>query len=162
MVDFGSHLSVPVIRVLGRSGSGKTTFIGHLLQLLADRRVAVLKHTRHPLRDPAPDKDTGHHFAAGAAISVGLSPDRLELFARGDPWTLAEVCGLLAGKVDLILIEGSRETPVPTILLGETPENAILPPEGEILRLPAQPGWNDDLAAPLLAWLHQLLPDRGN
>jgi len=135
----------PVLRVLGRSGSGKTTFIDRLIPLLAPLRVAVIKHTRHELASPSPEKDTGRHLAAGAVASIGLSPHGAEAFWRGSSPDIDTVLAALVGKVDLVLIEGARDLDLPTILLGE------MPPEARdsqiLLALPARPEIGDDVVS---------------
>lgn len=133
----GEGHGVPVLRVLGRSGSGKTTFIDRLIPLLAPLQVAVIKHTRHELTPPPPVKDTGLHLAAGAVASIGLSPNGSECFWRGAPPDIEHVLSWLAGKVDLVLVEGARDLDLPTILLGEEPPDACV--SQVLLRLPARP-----------------------
>ena len=127
----------PVIRILGRSGSGKTTFIDRLIPLLAPLRIAVIKHTRHELALPPAEKDTGRHLAAGAVASIGLSPNGSEAFWRGAPPEIELVLSSLAGKADLVLMEGARDLDLPTILLGEVPPDARV--SLIFLRLPARP-----------------------
>lgn len=137
----------PVIRILGRSGSGKTTFIDRLIPLLAPLRIAVIKHTRHELTPPPADKDTGCHLAAGAVVSIGLSPTGSEAFWRGAPPDFELVLSVLVGKADLVLVEGARDLDLPTILLGEVPPEARV---SRILsRLPAKPEMGDAVLAEL-------------
>ena len=140
----------PIIRILGRSGSGKTTFIDRLIPLLAPLRIAVVKHTRHELAPPA-DKDTGCHFAAGAVVSIGLSPTGSEAFWRGAPPDFELVLSALAGKADLVLVEGARDLDLPTILLGEVPPDARV--SRILLRLPALP----EIEEPLLVELRKAI-----
>ncbi|MFZ2960802.1 MAG: molybdopterin-guanine dinucleotide biosynthesis protein MobB [Candidatus Ozemobacteraceae bacterium] len=127
-----------IIRILGASGSGKTTFIDGLIPLLSPLRVAVVKHTRQELDAPSPQKDTGKHLSAGARVSIGLGKESAEVFWRGFTPTFEQVIRLLDGQVDLVIVEGARDLDLPTILLGEIPVGAIT--SVLLLRLPQKPG----------------------
>ena len=139
------------LRVLGTSGSGKTTVVARLVQALADRRVRVLKHTRHPLDPPSPDKDTGVYVKSGARVSIGLSDHGAECFWREDPPSLETLVSSMEGKVDLLIIEGGRHLGhLPTLLLGDPPPDACL---GDVrFRFPARPEPDTVAWADLLAW----------
>lgn len=126
-----------IIRFLGKSGSGKTTLIDTLLKHLSHLRIAVIKHTRHPLDPPASDKDTTRHLTAGATVSAGISPGRAELFIQGADIEIDSMIAFVAPHVDLVFIEGAREYDAPTILLGDLPENSIA--TDIIYRLPVHP-----------------------
>lgn len=126
-----------IIRVLGKSGSGKTTLIDTLLKHLSHLRIAVIKHTRHPLDPPASNKDTTRHLTAGATVSAGISPGRAELFIQGADIEIDAMIAFVSPHVDLVFIEGAREYDAPTILLGDFPENAIA--NDIIYRLPVHP-----------------------
>jgi|GEM_PF-2850882 len=118
-------MNIPVCRFLGKSGSGKTTLIDALLKRLSHLRVAVIKHTRHSLAQPGTGKDTALHLAAGATVSAGVSPGRSEIFLQGTDLGLEELISFVSGRVDLILIEGARHFDVPTILLGDVPDDSV-------------------------------------
>lgn len=143
-----------VIRVLGRSGSGKTTFIDALVRACTNWSVAVVKHSRTSMSPPQTGKDTALHFAAGAVASVGLSPGYAEAFLRDPAFGLDEVLAFFVGKVDLVIVEGAREADLPTILLGELPPGAVA---GQILlSLPPRPEASEDLLASVRALLATL------
>lgn len=132
-----------IIRFLGKSGSGKTTLIDALVTRLSHLKIAVIKHTRHPLDPPASDKDTSRHLAAGATVSAGISPGHAELFVHGADIGIDAMIAFVSGHVDLIFIEGAREYDVPTILLGDLPEHSIA--NDIICRLPLHPNIPPDL-----------------
>ncbi|MBF0498763.1 MAG: molybdopterin-guanine dinucleotide biosynthesis protein B [Candidatus Riflebacteria bacterium] len=115
-----------IIRILGRSGCGKTTFIDKLIPELSPLRVAVIKHTHHELNSPTKEKDTGKHLAAGAIVSVGLGMNSAEAFWQKNPPDFPEMIRLIENRVDLIIVEGGRNIDLPTILIGEEPPDSIL------------------------------------
>jgi len=141
-----------IIRFLGRSGSGKTTLIDALVKRLSHLRIAVIKHTRHPLDPPASGKDTACHLAAGAVASAGISPGRAELFIQGGEIGIDAMIAFVADRVDLVLIEGAREYDAPTILIGDLPEGSIA--SNIITRLPVHPDIPPDLPQRLLSPSH--------
>lgn len=114
------------IAIMGFSNSGKTTLISRLSECLEARgmRVAIAKHTRHPLDKP--DTDTALLMKPGRTI-VGLS-HTLEggeaMIHWGRPRFLAELVPLL--EADILLVEGGKNLGwLPRILcLRPTPELA--------------------------------------
>jgi molybdopterin-guanine dinucleotide biosynthesis protein B len=89
-----------MIQVVGPSGAGKTRALEEAIRLLRARglRVAVLKHSHHPL-DLA-GKDTDRLRASGAE-AVLFASEASVLFSDWDPVVLA---GIL--PVDVVLVEG--------------------------------------------------------
>lgn len=98
-----------VFSFVGHSGSGKTTLIEKLLRELTSRRlhVAVIKHAHHKVVLDTPGKDSWRYKQAGAAISMLVTTDELQLVAdaveRRDPQQLAQ---RFLGEADLVLAEG--------------------------------------------------------
>lgn len=120
-------MNIPILRILGKSNSGKTTFIDKLIEKLPELNIAVIKHTNHTLNKPENHKDTGNHYSSGAKMVAGLSPNNGELFFK-DPCMMDfhELVTLFKRKSDLLLIEGAREYSFKTILLGDIPDNAVV------------------------------------
>ena len=101
---------VPIISVVGKSGSGKTTFLEKLLPELKRRgyRVAIVKHDVHGFDIDRPGKDTWRHAQAGADVVVISSPHRMALIQRRDKeMTLDEIADYVQG-VDIIITEGYK------------------------------------------------------
>lgn len=102
-------MAPPVFIFVGHSGSGKTTLIESLLVELARRklRTATIKHAHHKVSLDEPGKDSWRFKRAGAAMSVLVTTDALQLVAdavdRREPAQLAE---RFLGEVDLVLAEG--------------------------------------------------------
>jgi len=107
---------LPVVGVCGPSGSGKTLLIQRLVPRLAARglRVAVVKHCTHRIEADTPGKDTDRIFQAGADV---LAAGPAESFARfhAEQMPLDESLRRLAGRCDVVLVEGSRDAAIPKI-----------------------------------------------
>ena len=74
-------MSIPIVSIVGKSNSGKTTLIEKLIAELAGRgwRVATIKHNRHGFDIDHEGKDSYRHKKAGAKMTVVSSPHQLAL-----------------------------------------------------------------------------------
>jgi molybdopterin-guanine dinucleotide biosynthesis protein MobB len=117
----------PIICVVGRRNSGKTTLLVALAAELKRRglRVASVKHSHHELELDEPGKDSWRHFHEGGVEAVTLaSPGRLAFFMRldsdvEDPTEL--VRRFYAGDgYDLVLVEAFTDAPLPRIEIFRT------------------------------------------
>ena len=94
---------------VGHSGSGKTTLIEKLLRELSGKglRVATIKHAHHKVVLDTPGKDSWRYKQAGAAMSMLVTSNELQLVAdavdRREPEQLAQ---RFLGEADLVLAEG--------------------------------------------------------
>ena len=71
-----------VISFVGHSGAGKTTLIEKLVRHLSgNHRVSTIKHAHHKVELDTPGKDSHRYKAAGAAMSLLLTKDALQLVA---------------------------------------------------------------------------------
>ena len=104
----------PVVIFVGHSGSGKTTLIEKLLPELTRRglRLATIKHAHHRVALDQPGKDSWRYKQAGAALSMLVTADALQLIAdaadRREPAQLAQ---RFLGEADLVLAEGFSHAP---------------------------------------------------
>ncbi|MGB9628639.1 MAG: molybdopterin-guanine dinucleotide biosynthesis protein B [Thermodesulfobacteriota bacterium] len=109
---------VPIISIVGKSDSGKTTLIERLVPELTQRgyRVATVKHDIHGFEVDREGKDSWRHKQAGAHTVVISSPQKVALIrdVENDP-TLAELREKLIQDVDLILSEGYKKDVQPKI-----------------------------------------------
>lgn len=110
--------STPVVAFVGRSGSGKTTLLERLLPGLHARgvRVAVVKHAvRHAVASDVPGTDTHRFWEVGAAQVALVAQDRLVWTRRyeQDPGYGAALA--LVEDVDLVLLEGFKQSPFPKV-----------------------------------------------
>ena len=114
----------PIVSVIGRSGSGKTTFLVRLIDEFKSRgfRVAVIKHSRPrkaahgELEFDRPGKDTWHHFNAGADTVILATADRLAMVHRLSQELPPDVLsGILPEPVDIMFTEGFKRGGLPAI-----------------------------------------------
>ncbi len=103
-----------LISIVGHSGSGKTTLMVELIRELAQQgeRVATIKHAHHTVELDTPGKDSYRHKEAGAALSMLLTRDALQLVAdvteELEPEQLAR---RFLGEADVVLAEGFSHAP---------------------------------------------------
>lgn len=109
---------IPLLSIVGKSNSGKTTLIEKLVAELTRRgfRVATIKHNRHGFEIDHEGKDSWRHKKAGAVAAVVASPGRVALIedAPGD-YSLSELRDRYIRDADLILAEGFKVNPHPKI-----------------------------------------------
>ncbi|OGP96349.1 MAG: molybdopterin-guanine dinucleotide biosynthesis protein B [Deltaproteobacteria bacterium RBG_16_47_11] len=109
---------IPIISIVGKSDSGKTTFIEKLLPELTRRgyRVATVKHDVHGFEVDREGKDSWRHKQAGAHTTVISSPQKVALIRDVEQdLSLAELREKLIQDVDLILSEGYKKDVQPKI-----------------------------------------------
>jgi len=105
---------VPIVSIVGKSDSGKTTFLEKVVKTLANRgyKVGTIKHDAHSFEIDHQGKDSWRHKQAGAAVTVISSPAKIALVADADhDHTLAELRDKFFRDVHIIVSEGyKRET----------------------------------------------------
>lgn len=102
----------PVVSVVGKGDSGRTTLLEGLIGELVARgyRVAAVKHHAHETDIDTRGKDSWRHWNAGAHITMVSAPDRYAVYRRVErERTLGELAEE-AGDVDIVLTEGFRAT----------------------------------------------------
>lgn len=112
---------VPVVAVIGASGSGKTQLIVNIIQLLRTQgyRIGVIKHTHHKadaIELDRPGKDSYDLKAAGAdpVLLVGLDhlADRPTIDLR-----LEELVERYYAHCHLVLVEGFTQSSCPKVVV---------------------------------------------
>src|SRR4030066_362844 len=109
---------IPIISIVGKSDSGKTTLIEKLVPELTHRgyRVATVKHDVHGFEVDREGKDSWRHKQAGAHTVVISSPNKVALIRDVEKdLTLDEIREKLIQDVDLILSEGYKKDVQPKI-----------------------------------------------
>jgi molybdopterin-guanine dinucleotide biosynthesis protein B len=103
---------IPIIAIVGRTNSGKTTLIEQLIPALARRgcRVATIKHHHHgDFEADHPGKDSWRHAQAGAVATALAGTHRLAVFQRVETdLTPDQIARLFVVAPDLVLTEGYR------------------------------------------------------
>lgn len=103
------------------SGTGKTTLLTRLIPLLRDQglRLALIKHGHHRFEIDQPDQDSYILRQAGAIQVLVASNRRTVLMAQHYPEPSLEILlqRINNRKLDLILVEGFKNHPIPKIEL---------------------------------------------
>jgi molybdopterin-guanine dinucleotide biosynthesis adapter protein len=112
---------LPMLGIAAWSGTGKTTLLRALLPLLRTKglRVGVVKHTHHDFDIDLPGKDSYELRRAGATQVLIGSRRRWALIVETDldrDPPLAEMLAHIGtDALDLILIEGLKNEPIPKL-----------------------------------------------
>ena len=109
----------PMVSIVGRKHSGKTTLVVRLVAELVRRghRVTTIKHGSHTFNlDPAAT-DTYRHYHEGNADKVAMiAPDKFALVERwSDELSPQEVAARHMAGADLVVCEGFTRTTLPKI-----------------------------------------------
>lgn len=102
---------VPIVSIVGKSDSGKTTLIEKLIPELNSRgySVGTVKHDAHSFEIDKEGKDTWRHAAAGARVVVISSPEKLAVIKNVErERNLDALSQYLDGEVDIVLTEGYK------------------------------------------------------
>ena len=109
---------IPIVSIVGKSDSGKTTLIEKLLPELTRRglRIATVKHDTHGFEVDHEGKDSWRHKRAGAHTVVISSPWKVAVIRDVErDLALDEIRGKLIQDVDLIVSEGYKKDVQPKI-----------------------------------------------
>ncbi|MFC2062594.1 molybdopterin-guanine dinucleotide biosynthesis protein B [Chloroflexota bacterium] len=127
----------PVVSIIGKSNSGKTTLVEKLVKELRSRgyRVATAKHTPQGASFDEPDKDSWRHISAGSAATCICSPDKVIVIkSTAEEATLEELARLTGEDYDIIIAEGFKQGDAPKV---EVHRKKIGPPLQNIKKLTA-------------------------
>ena len=125
----------PIVSIVGKSKSGKTTLIEKLIGELKSRgyRMATIKHTPQGMSLGEPDKDNWRHLQAGSETTVTTSPDKMVLIKPVvKELTLDEIAHLLGEDYDIVLAEGFKQGKAPKI---EVHRKEVGPPLEAVTKL---------------------------
>ena len=109
---------IPIVSIVGKSDSGKTTLIEKIVPELSRRgyRVTTVKHDLHSFEIDKEGKDSWRHKRAGAQAVVISSPRKVALIRDVDKDMPLEELGDSFGEdADLILSEGFKKDVQPKI-----------------------------------------------
>ena len=114
-------MSPPILCLVGRSNSGKTTLIERLIPELTrgGYRVATIKHAGHGFDLDTEGKDSWRHKRAGASQVIVLSRGSLAMFADVPEELPVEQIRdqYVDGSVDLIIAEGWKSEGFPKVVV---------------------------------------------
>lgn len=120
-------MSPPIVSIIGKSNSGKTTLLEQLIRELRRRgcRVATIKHHVHTDRwsFDTPGKDSYRHAQAGAEQVVLISPLTTVTYEYPpEPPSPQEMAARMTG-IDLVLAEGFSQAKLPAIEVSRAERN---------------------------------------
>ncbi len=109
---------IPIVCFVGKSDSGKTTFLEKVIAELKGRgyRVGVVKHDTHASEPDRPGKDTWRLRRAGAGRVILSSARYLTLVEEvEEELGLEEIAGRYLNDVEIVLTEGYKRSPYPKV-----------------------------------------------
>jgi molybdopterin-guanine dinucleotide biosynthesis adapter protein len=109
---------IPAISIVGRSKTGKTTFIEKLIPVLIGKglRVATIKHHPHDFEIDIPGKDTYRHKKAGAKTVILASPGKIAMVKDIEKdLPVREILSRYVDDVDILITEGYKKEDLPKI-----------------------------------------------
>jgi len=109
---------IPIVSIVGKSNSGKTTLIEQLIPELIKRgyQVAVIKHHLDSFEIDHKGKDSWRHKQAGAKIVVVSSPQKIALIEDvSKDHSLEELATQFIRGVDIIITEGFKRDRHPKV-----------------------------------------------
>ncbi|MCX6664454.1 MAG: molybdopterin-guanine dinucleotide biosynthesis protein B [Euryarchaeota archaeon] len=114
-----------IVGFYGKSGSGKTSLLVHLIKKLTQEgyHVATIKQTDKHIGVDTSGKDTCKHKEAGASITVFLSPVETDVLIK-EKKTVQQIVDIIQriGTYDIVLVEGANEPFIPKIRVGDCEE----------------------------------------
>ena len=108
----------PIISIVGKSESGKTTLLEGLIAELKRRdiRVVAMKHSNQDVEVDTVNKDTWRFSQAGSEVSAISSGHELAVFRHVEhDFSPEELSLFISWDYDLILTEGFKQSNYPKI-----------------------------------------------
>ncbi|MDC9590351.1 molybdopterin-guanine dinucleotide biosynthesis protein MobB [Xenorhabdus sp. XENO-10] len=118
-----SDTTLPILGITAYSGTGKTTLLKQVIPLLRQQhiRIGLIKHTHHNMDVDKPGKDSYELRKAGATQTLVASQQHWALMTETPDLpelNLYYLAGQFdANSLDLILVEGFKQEPIPKIAL---------------------------------------------
>jgi molybdopterin-guanine dinucleotide biosynthesis protein B len=103
----------PIVCIVGRPKSGKTTLITKLISEFKRRgyKVATIKHVAHEFKLDTPGKDSWQHSQAGSECVILSSPHQVAIFQNVDhDLSPDELAQLIPINFDIVLAEGFKHS----------------------------------------------------
>ncbi|MBE0504402.1 MAG: molybdopterin-guanine dinucleotide biosynthesis protein B [Desulfuromonadales bacterium] len=113
-------MTPPVVSIVARSGTGKTTLLEKLIAELKGRgyRVGAIKHDAHSFSIDHEGKDSWRLTQAGAETMLITSPAKVAMVKMnraGEEPELGETIARYCRDLDIVLTEGFKRSTMPKI-----------------------------------------------
>ena len=109
---------VPLLGFIGNSNSGKTTLLTALIAHLTTTglKVGAVKHHHRSFTVDHEGKDSQRFTAAGARKTIITGPEQTALIEQtSKQLPLEDLAAIYLQDLDLILVEGFKQSPIPKI-----------------------------------------------
>jgi len=132
----GEQMKPPVVSIVAKSGTGKTTLLEKLIAELKDRgfKVGAVKHDAHSFSIDHEGKDSWRLTRAGADTMLITSPAQVAMVSQNmqqqEP-ALAETVARYCGDLDIVLTEGFKRSSMPKIEVNRRERSERLMCRGE-------------------------------
>jgi molybdopterin-guanine dinucleotide biosynthesis protein MobB len=129
-------VSTPVISIVAKSGTGKTTLLEKLIGELKRRgyRVGAMKHDTHQFDIDREGKDSWRLTQAGAHTMVISSPAKIAVIKQNTNMTepsVSDVISTYYSDVDIVLTEGFKNNGFPKIEVHRVERSSTIMCRGE-------------------------------
>ncbi len=128
-------MTPPIVSIVAKSGTGKTTLLEKLIAEMKRRgfRVGAIKHDAHSFSIDHEGKDSWRLTQAGADTMLITSPAKMAMVKQygGSEPVLAETVATYCRDVDIVLTEGFKRSSMPKIEVHRRERSATLLCRGE-------------------------------
>ncbi len=110
--------SIPILGFIGHSNSGKTTLLTKVIKSLntSGLDLGAVKHHHRTFTIDHQGKDSQRFTAAGARKTIITGPRQTALIEQTEEQTpIEKLADSYLNDLDLILVEGFKQTPMPKI-----------------------------------------------
>jgi molybdopterin-guanine dinucleotide biosynthesis protein MobB len=113
-------MTPPVVSIVAKSGTGKTTLLEKLIRELKSRgyKVGAVKHDAHSFSIDHEGKDSWRLTEAGADTMLITSPEKVAMVKQtpqGQEPPLTETIANFCDDLDILLTEGFKRSSMPKI-----------------------------------------------
>ncbi|MBW7898898.1 Molybdopterin-guanine dinucleotide biosynthesis adapter protein [Candidatus Brocadiaceae bacterium B188] len=121
--------AIPVVSIIGKQNTGKTTLIEILISLLKKKgyRIGTIKYNIPFFQIDYEGKDTHRHYMAGADVVSISSPEKLAIIkrvGRKSP-SIKTLIETNYRDVDVIFVEGYKHWNYPSIEIQQNQQHMI-------------------------------------
>lgn len=125
MVSGKQGSMIPIISIVGKTNSGKTTLVERIIPELKKKgyRVGTIKHDVHKFDIDHEGKDTYRMTSAGADTVVIASKEKMAMIKKlEDEQDLDRIANSLMSDMDIVITEGFKKQNKPKIEVTQTDE----------------------------------------